>query len=58
LAGTLKRALYASLIFSHTIRDNFIGAYNDVRAFIADQESLSTSILVSDGTESEANEEK
>jgi len=54
LAGTSKRVLCASLIFSRTIRDDFIGTQNDVRAFITDQGSLSTSVLVSDSAESEA----
>ena len=35
-----------------------IGARNDVRAFIVDQRSLATSVLVSDSIESEANAEK
>jgi len=40
------------------MKDDLIGACNDIRASIADQGSLSTSVLVSDGTESEANIEK
>jgi len=58
LGWYLERALSASLISSRTIRDDFISAYDDVRGFIADQGSLSMSVLVSDGTESEANAEK
>jgi len=50
--------LCAPLIFSRTRRDEFIGAHNNVRAFITDQGSLPTLVLVSDGTESEANAEK
>jgi len=41
-----------------TRRDDFIGARNDVKAFITNQESLPMSVLVSDGIESEANAEK
>jgi len=52
LAGTLKRVLCAPRIFSYTRRDEFIGAHNDVKIFIADQGSLLTSVLVYDGTES------
>jgi len=58
LAGTSKIALCASPIFLHTIRDDFIGEHNAIRAFIADQESLFMSVLVSDSTESNANVEK
>ena len=39
-------------------KDDFIGTCNKVKASIADQGSLSTLVLVSDGTESEANTEK
>ena len=39
-------------------KDDFTGTCNDVKAPIADQRSSSTSVLVSDGTESEANTEK
>jgi len=42
----------------YVLRDDFTGTCNDVRASIADQGSLSTSVLVSDGAESEANTEK
>jgi len=45
------------LAFSCIIRDDFIGACNNDKASIADQGSLSTSILASDGTESKANAE-
>ena len=38
--------------------DDLTGTCNDVRASIADQGSSPISILVSDGTESEANTEK
>ena len=58
LAGTSKRALRVSSIFSHTIIDGFIGARNDVRASIADQGQLSTSVLVSDDIKSKASTEK
>jgi len=57
-AGTSKRALRASLIFLRTIRNDFIGARNDIRASITNQGSLSMSVLVSNGTELEANVEK
>jgi len=40
------------------VRDDLTGACNDIRASIADQGSSSTSVLVSDGIESEANKEK
>jgi len=40
------------------MRDDLIGACNDDMVSIADQGSSSTSVLVSDGTESEANTEK
>jgi len=40
------------------MKDNFIGACNDVKACIADTESLSMLVLVSDSTESEANTDK
>jgi len=40
------------------MRDDFNGACNDVKASIIGKESLSTSVLVSDGTESEANTER
>jgi len=53
-----KRASYALPIFSHTRRVDFIGACNDIRAFITDQGLLSMSVLVSDDIESEENEEK
>ena len=53
-----KNALHASSVFSLTIRDDFIGECNDVRASIADQGSLFTSVLVSDDVESEVNAEK
>jgi len=43
-------------IFLHTIRD-FVAACNDVKAFIANLGSLSTSVLVSDVIESETNVE-
>ena len=46
------------LIFSRTRRNDFIGACNDVKAFIAGQGSLSTSVLVSDATESDEHAEK
>jgi len=39
------------------MRDDLTGACNDIKAFIVDQGSSSTSILVSDGTKSEANTE-
>jgi len=58
LAGISKRASCASSIFSHAKRDDFVGACNDIKAFIADQELLSMSLLISDGTESKANTEK
>ena len=48
---------YASLTSWYVSKDDFIGTCNDVRASIADQGSLFTSVLVSDGTESEANTE-
>jgi len=56
--GISKVALSVPLIFLYTIRGYFIGARNDFRAFFADQESLFTSALVYDGTESEGNAEK
>ena len=40
---------------SCTMRDDLTGACNDVKASIVDKESLFTSVLVSDGTESESN---
>jgi len=40
------------------MRDDFTGACNDIKIFIADKGSLSMSVLVSDGTKSEANTEK
>jgi len=40
------------------MKDDLIGACNDVRASIADQGSSSTSVLVSDGAELEANTKK
>jgi len=40
------------------MKDDLIGACNDVRAYIVDTGSLSTSVLVFDGTESEANAER
>ena len=49
---------YASLTSWSVLKDDFIDTCIDVRASIADQGSLSTSVLVSDGTESEANTEK
>jgi len=55
LAGTSKKASCASSVFSCTIKGNLIGACNDVRT---SKGSLSTSIIVSDGTESEANTER
>ena len=58
LAGTSQRALRVFSIFSCSIRDDFIGAHNDVKTFIVDQGSPSTLVLVSDGTELEANAEK
>ena len=58
LAGTSKRASCVLSIFSHTKRDEFVGVCNDVKAFIADQGSLFTSVLVSDSAESKANAEK
>jgi len=39
------------------MRDDLIGTCNDVMTSIADQGSLSTSVLVSDATKSEANTE-
>ena len=38
-----------------TRRNDFIGAHNNVKALIADQGSLFTSVLVSNGIESKAN---
>jgi len=58
LAGTSEKALFTLPIFSRTRKDDFVGTCNVVKVFIADQGSLSTSVLVSDGTESEANAEK
>jgi len=40
------------------VRDDLTGTCNDVRASIAYQGSSPTSVLVSDGTESEANTER
>ena len=55
LAGTSKKAPCMSLIFSRTIKDDLIGVCNDVKASIADRGSQSTSVLISDNKESEAN---
>jgi len=51
LAGTSKKAHCSSLVFSRTMKDDLIDACSDVRASIADNWLLSTSVLVSDGTE-------
>jgi len=49
----------SSVCASHlTRRDDFISARNNVKAFIADQGSFPMSVLVSDGTEFEANAER
>jgi len=53
-----KESIVCVSDLSRTIRADFIDARNDVRAFIADQGLLSTSVLASDVTESEANAEK
>ena len=58
LAGTMNTDSCVSLTSWYVSKDDFIGKCNDVRAFIADQGSLSTLVLVSDGTESEAKTEK
>jgi len=39
------------------MKDDLTGTCNDINASIADQGSLSTLIIVSDGTESEVNTE-
>ena len=58
LIGTMNTDSCASLTSRYVLRNDFIGTCNNVRASIADQGSLSTSVLVSDDTESEANAEK
>ena len=45
---------YASPTSWYISKNDFIGTCIDVGASIADQGSLSTSVLVSDGTKSEA----
>jgi len=40
------------------MKDDLIEACNNVKAYIVDTRSLSISVLVSDGTESEANTER
>jgi len=45
LAGTSKKAHCASLVFSRTTKDNFIGACNDVRSSTTHHWSLSTPVL-------------
>ena len=56
--GTMNTDSCASPTSWYVLKDDFIGTCNDVRASIADQGSLSTYVLVSDGTESEADTEK
>jgi len=58
LVGTSKKDPCASLTLWYTVRDDLIGTCNDIRAYITDQRSSSISVLVSDGTKSEANTEK
>ena len=41
-----------------TMNDELTGKCNDIKASITDKESLSTSVLVSDGTELKANIER
>jgi len=47
LAGTSKKVSCTSLTLWHAMRDDLTGAYNNVKASIADWGSSSTSVLVS-----------
>ena len=58
LAGTLNKDPCASLMSWYTVRDDLTGTCNEIKASIADQGSLPTSVLVSDGTEYKANTER
>ena len=56
LGWHFKESSMHTLVFSGTLNDYLTGACNDVKASIIDKGSLSTSVLLSDGIESEANE--